>query len=253
MNLQRLLVIISPLLIWISSQVYLAWPNLFYHSVILSVILIIVTFFYLKKDNKVSKIIYFTGLTMAFYSSVTTYIALSYSGFLKQTLLIILLVSLYNFFKNSYYKLVKTELYNHDNFSALTSYISFLTIFLSASSLFGLQSLINLKVWPMLLVFLLFVILIFYINLKEFVEETKTLRRFVFLNSWIIIETAIIFVFMPTSYNVSAVSLAIIYYLLFNLSKLYLQNSLSNKKVKLYLSLSFLGLLTLLLTAPWLN
>jgi len=97
------------------------------------------------------------------------------------------------------------------------------------------------------------VLVIAYLNLTVEHDSLKTTWQFSTIITLLIAEMALVFVFLPLSYNVSGLSVGIVYYLLINLSRLYLQKALTPKKIKLYLIISYAGLAILLITARWLN
>ena len=163
------------------------------------------------------------------------------------------MVFLFNYFKNLYYFWQRPDLYKQDDHIIIRAYGSFLVIFFSAAALYGLQSLISLTVWPMMIVFAIIVFGITSINLLLENPEKKTTWQFSVMITWLIVQMAVVFTFLPLNYNVSALSVGIVYYLLINLARLYLQKALPAKKVKLYLILSYAGLAILLITARWLN
>jgi hypothetical protein len=170
-----------------------------------------------------------------------------------QILFLALLIFLFNYFKSVYYFWRRRELYKEEDNTILKAYGSFLVIFLAAADLYGLQSLLGLDVWPMLLIFTIIVLAVSYINLEISEVKKNIIWQFAIIQTVLIVETAIVFIFLPLSYNVSALSVGIIYYLFINMTRLYLLKALTPKKIKLYLIISYAGLAILLLTARWLN
>jgi len=184
---------------------------------------------------------------------ITTYISLQPSWILIQLLFLVLAVFLFNYFKSVYYFWRRFDLFKEEDFNSIKAYGSFLVIFLSAADLYGLQSLLSLTVWPLFLAFMSIVLVIAYLNLTVEHDSLKTTWQFSTIITLLIAEMALVFVFLPLSYNVSGLSVGIVYYLLINLSRLYLQKALTPKKIKLYLIISYAGLAILLITARWLN
>jgi len=253
MKFSRFAVIIFPLIIWLLAQAYFIWPELFYISLGLSAALIIAFTFFLKKPERRTPWWLMAILPLCFLISITTFISLQANGFLIQLLFLVLAIFLFNYFKNLYYFWNRPELYQEENYGSIRAYGSFLVIFFSAADLFGLQSLLSLTVWPMFLMFSVVLLGVAYLNLDLEKSDNKTTWQFSIITTWLIAEMAWVFVFLPLNYNVSALSIAIIYYLIINLTRLYLQKALTPKKIKLYLILSYAGLAILLFTANWLN
>jgi hypothetical protein len=253
MKFARLSVILFPFVIWLLAQVYFIWPELFYLVLSLSIILTIVLTFTLKQPGPKTPWWVLAILPVSFLTSITVYISLQASSLFIQFLFLALAIFLFNYFKNLYYFWQRPDLYQEEDNVVIRAYGSFLVIFFSAAVLYGLQSLISLTAWPMMIIFFIVTLAVISLNLVFENFETKTSWQFSVMIAWLITQMALVFSFLPLSYNVSALSVGIVYYLLINLARLYLQKALSPRKIKLYLTLSYAGLAFLLLTARWLN
>lgn len=252
-KLPRLLVIVLPILIWVLAQSYLIWPEFFYFSLIISVLSLVVVTFYLKQAGSKHPWWLFAVLPVIFLVAISIYITLCTNFWLIQLLFLVLLIFQFNYFKNLYYFWNRPELYNHEDMKTVRAYGGFLSAFFMAANIYGLQSLLNFDVWPMLLVFVIAVFALVYLKLKLEDHDNRAVWQFSTLISLIIFEMAWVFIFLPLNYNVSGLSVAIVYYLIINLVNLYLQKVLTPKKIKLYIALSSAGLAALLFTANWLN
>jgi len=253
MKFSRVAVIIYPLLIWLLAQAYFIWPEVLYISLAVSLVLTLATSFAIKSPERDLPWWLPAILPIFFITAMTIYVALQPSWILVQLLFLVLLIFIFNYYKNLYYFWQRPDLYEEEDNTRIEAYGGFLTIFLAAADLYGLQSLLSLTVWPMMIIFTVIVLVIAYLNLNLKNQDRKTIWQFAAMITFLIIEMALVFVFLPLSYNVSALSLGIVYYLLINLSRLYLQQALTNKKIKLYLIISYTGLAILLFTARWLN
>jgi len=249
----RLAVIIYPLVIWLLAQTYFVFPELLYIVLAVSIALTLVLTFFLKQPERNTPWWLLAILPVSFLLVITTYISLQPSWILIQLLFLVLAVFLFNYFKSVYYFWRRFDLFKEEDFNSIKAYGSFLVIFLSAADLYGLQSLLSLTVWPLFLAFMSIVLVIAYLNLTVEHDSLKTTWQFSTIITLLIAEMALVFVFLPLSYNVSGLSVGIVYYLLINLSRLYLQKALTPKKIKLYLIISYAGLAILLITARWLN
>ncbi len=253
MKFSRLAVIIFPLIIWLLAQVYFFWADLFYISLGLSVFLTVIFTFFLKKPERKVPWWLMTILPLSFLVSISIFISLQSNWIFTQLLFLALAAFLFNYFKSLYYFWSRPDLYKEEDYTIIRSYGSFLVIFFSAADLYGLQSLLSLNVWPMLLIFVVIVFVIAYLNLNLEGLEKRNVWQFSALITWLILEMAVVFIFLPLNYNISALSVGIVYYSLINVMRLYLQKSLTSRKIKLYLILSYAGLALLLFTARWLN
>lgn len=253
MKLSRLLVIFLPLFTWLLAQAYLIWPEFFYIAFLLSALAIVFVAFYLKQAGPTTPWYLPTILPLIFLFSVSVYISFCTNLWLVQILFLVLLIFQFSYFKSLYYFWNRPDLYSDEDMKITKSYASFLTIFWLAADVYGLQSLLNFDVWPMMLLFIALVFSLIYINLKSEGHNLKIAWQFSTLITLVISEATWVFVFLPLNYNISGLVIAIIYYLSSNLVNLYLQNALTPKKIKLYLILSFTGLAILLFTAGWLN
>lgn len=253
MKLSRFAVVIYPLIIWLLAQAYLFWPNFLYLAVVISVLLTLALTFYLKRPERNTPWWLLVILPILFLLSITTYISLQASYLLNQALLLVLIIFLFSYFKNLYYFWHRPDLFKEEDLLIIKAYASFLTIFFLAADLYGLQSLLGMTVWPMFIIFVILVLIIYFLNLDLAEIDPKISRQFAIINTVFLAEMALVLVFLPLSYNVAALSLGIVYYLMINLSRLYLQKALSSKKIKLYIIISYAGLALLLLTARWLN
>lgn len=253
MKFPRLAVIIYPIIIWLLAQTYFVWPNFLYLSLSISVVLTVLLNFLLKSPERQTPWWVLTLLPVSFLITITTYISLQANWLVVQLLFLVLAIFLFSYFKSIYYFWHRPDLYKNEDNTIIKAYGGFLVIFLAAADLYGLQSLLSLTVWPMFLIFSVIVLTVTYLNLQLESTSNKVVWQFSIVNTWLIVETALVFVFLPLSYNVSALSVGIIYYLCINLTRLYLQQALTPKKIKLYLIISYAGLAILLLTARWLN
>ena len=253
MKPSRLAVIILPLVIWLISQAYFIWPEFFYLSVGLSSVLIMVLAFFLKTPEQKVSWWLMAILPLSFLISMAVFISLQANGLFIQLLFLVLATFIFNYFKNLYYFWNRPDLYKEEHYSTIRAYGSLLVVFFAAADLYGLQSLLSLTVWPIFLVFVAVIGAVAYLNLNLEGLDKKTIWQFTLLITWLLIEMAWVFIFLPLNYNVAALSVCIVYYLFINLARLYLQKALTTKKIKLYLILSYAGLAILLFTARWLN
>lgn len=253
MKIARLAVIIYPLIIWILSQAFFIWPEFFYLAAAITAVLTFSLSFLLKRVELKKPWWFFAVLPLILALSVFVYASLQTNWFLIQILFFVVASFLFSYYKGVYYLGNRPDLYDDGNQSILVAYGSFLAVFFWAANLYGLQSFLNLTVWPMFIVFSLIVLITNYLNLDLNGVDSKNVWQFSIIGTLLLSEMALVFVFLPLNYNVSGGAIGIVYYLFIGLNKLYLQKALTSKKVKIYLITSYVGLAILLLSARWLN
>jgi hypothetical protein len=253
MKFSRLAVIIYPVIMWLLAQSYFIWPELLYTALGVSVAITLLLTFLLRSPEREASWWLLALLPISFTVAITAYISLQSSWLVVQLLFLVLAIFLFNYFKSIYYFYHRLDLYKEEDNTIIKAYGSFLVVFFGAADLYGLQSLLSLTVWPMFLVFSLIILIVAYLNLNLDNFDRKVIIQFSAIITLLITEMALVFIFLPLSYNVAALSVGIIYYLFINMTRLYLQKALTPKKIKLYLIISYAGLAILLLTARWLN
>lgn len=253
MKFSRLAVIVYPVTIWLLAQSYFIWPEFLYIALGLSVALTVALTFLIRRPERETSWWILTLLPVGFLITITAYSSLQSHWIAIQLLFFVLAVFLFNYFKSLYYFWHRSDLYKPEDNTIIKAYGSFLVIFFAAADLYGLQSLLSLTVWPMFLIFFVLVFVITYLNLDLEKFDKKIILQFSAINTLLISEMALVFIFLPLGYNTAALSVGIVYYLFINMTRLYLQKALTPKKIKLYLIISYAGLAILLLTARWLN
>ncbi len=161
------------------------------------------------------------------------------------------LVFLYIYLKHIYYYLLQPlayEVFSIENISAYTNWLSF---FLLAATIYGLQSFLNLPIIYLILIMLAVTALIVYQMIWAHKIELTAGLPYLLISCLVLVELAWSISFLPFNYNISGLCLAICYYVIIGLVKNHLLGKLDAKKVKIYLSLGSLCLLLILFTAKW--
>lgn len=249
----RLAVTIYPLIIWLLSEVYFFEPNSFYMAVGASLLLTVALTFYLKQPSASWPWWFATVLPSAFLGTGAVYASLQVSKIVVQLIFLLVVIFLFIYFKNLYYQYRRPDLYAPEEFELVKSFGGLLIVFFSSASLLGLKSLLNLTAWPMFLVFATIILAVVFINLEGEVTNRRTVWQFSLITTFLLAEEAIVFLMLPLQYNVAALCLAIIYYLIISLTKLYFRQALTGKKIRYYLLASYSGITLALLTARWFN
>jgi hypothetical protein len=249
----RLAVTIYPIIILLLAEIYFFRPDAFYVSLGVSVLLTLVLSWSLWSINRPWPWLLAVFIPAGFLVASSVYASLQMNKIIVQAIFLLNTIFLFIYFRNLYYYYRRPNLYAAEEFAVVKSFGGLMTVFFSAASMFGLQSLLNLTTWPMFLVFITFSLGLTFVNLEDEPAELTVRGRFSLIIVSILAQAAFIFLLLPLQYNVSALCLTIAYYLLINLTKLYLRQALTPRKVRYYLLASGVGLALLLLTARWFN
>ena len=182
--------------------------------------------------------------------------AVAYSIFLDNKLIIQLLwlaviILLYFYLRYTYYYLLNPLAYKPFSIESISSFSNWLTFFLAAAVAYGLQSFLNLSVWPLELILLLIIFLIIYQIIWANKIALKASALYILICSLVLVELSWSISFLPFNYNIAGLILAICYYILIGLVKDYLLNRLDKKTVELYLGIGLASLILILFTAQW--
>jgi hypothetical protein len=141
--------------------------------------------------------------------------------------------------------------YQPYSLESLSLYLCLLTGFFFFSSCFGTLILLQLNLF--LLLAILFVVSglmtyqFFWIH-KVAIDKS---RLFVVCIALVLVELFVAISYLPTGYYVNSFILTISYYLMLGFSKHFLANTLTKRRVAIYVSLAVVSVLAVLLTAQW--
>lgn len=194
----------------------------------------------------------FLILPTCFLTSVAIYSTLIINKFFIQFLFLINFLFIYSYLQNTYHCLMHPKFYENEKFQNIVFCGNFLTFFFTSCIIYGLQSLLHVPIWILLVVILPVIALMIY-NIM-WINEINYKENFIFIliNCLILTEIALSLFFLPLTYHVNALILSICYYMSANLFKLYLKNILTHRSIKLYLISGCSGIALILLTAQWL-
>ena len=168
-----------------------------------------------------------------------------------QILYIACSILLYYYFFSIYLFFYKPGLYKSFTIENLANYGSFIIFFLLSLLIYGLESILDVPVWILILLVMGYSLLITYQVFWAHKVEVKKALIFSFINCLILVEIAWTISYLPVKYSVAAMALSICYYIAIGLSRLYLLEKLDSATIKLYLSLGLVSLLIIMLTAQW--
>jgi len=252
MKYNRYLPVLIPLLIWLGTQVFLAYPTMIYVVIVVSVLLIFFALWQFARASSVDKAWWnFLILPALLVLSVIVYSSLQTAGWFVQFLFFLNLVICYLFFRFSYYYLLNPLSYKISSIENLSLYGNFLIFFFIAASLFGFQLFLNAPAWLSTLAVALFSALIVY---QVFWANKIKIRGnlfFLLVLVLILAELAWAISFLPLDNNIAGFTLAIFYYMMIGLVRMELVSGLSKDKLRFYLGFGFTSIVIILLTARW--
>ncbi len=245
---RKTFIFITPIIIFFLLELIYFKINFFY---ILLFLINFLLFFSLKKisNKKIKDKEFLSYLILPFFfvNGLILYILLKESVYLIHLLFVLLIFFVYYYLRQLY-------LYSQDKTSVkwgnLSFYTSYLALFFVFSFVFGYRSSLS------SIGFLTIVLTIATIMLTYYMFWSYDLNK---SNNFIIIlvigiimtELAWVFFFLPFNYNIIALILAILFYMITGITRLYLKESLNKKKIKFYFSVGFGSILLILLTAKF--
>ncbi len=252
----KLLTILTPVLIFVLLQIIFLKTSLVYAGLLISSLGLLIT---IKRFSKQSRI---TDKWINFFIFPFLFLNTSvvYSLFLtKDKIWLIELIFLLNLFvlnyflKNAYDYLFNPGSYKKNSLENLFSYGNFLIIFFLSSTVYGLQTFLGVNSSLLILIFVVLNILIiyqfFYINRINIKDNLV----YLFISVFILAQISWSLYFLPLNFNLTGLILAICYYMIAGTVKSYLKNNLSKKILKLYLSFGFGSIFFILLSANWIE
>jgi hypothetical protein len=223
-----------------------------YVSLVFANLLIFFTVSQFTKASAVSKSWhYFLILPALFLTGLGVYSILFASKFIVQILFVLNFIFLYFYLRSVYYYLIQPAMYKDLTLENISSYGNFLTFFFISSVIYGLQSFLNIPIWPLMVIMVFVAALIVYQVLWANKIEIKSSLVYIFISSLVLVEIAWSISFLPLNFNVAGLILAICYYMLMGLVRHHLLENLDKRTVQLYLFSGFGSILIVLLTSRW--
>lgn len=257
MKLPRLIIIITPLLLWLISQATLVRPSLFYSSLTGGALLIILSVKYVGDRQRPAWFLAAIS-PILFWLSFSAYTAVIVSPFWIQTIDVLVVWFIFSYLKNwHYYSLspavASTPAINYaaklDN---LLTAGGFLSAWAAAAVLLALPAFLS---WPVyfLLPAVAAVTALLFLQFNFLPAATgRSSTLFLGLNVLILTELVWTFSLLPLNFNILALFFAIAYYLGRLIMRLYLAGGLNWRAVKLPLIFSAIAIFILFLTSRWL-
>ncbi len=251
MRYRKALILLTPLFILGLYELFYLKPELIYIWLLLSNLALLFTIRSFSKFWNVSNWWDYCILPVFFVSSLAIYVSLLISKTTIQFLFFINFVFIFYYLKNAYFYFAKKEKGKAlmQNFSALGS---FLVVFFVSASIFGLHLFLNVSLWLSIFIYTVIILMLVY---SVFITNQIKIRQniyFIFLITLIMAEIFYVISFLPFSYKILGLTVAICYYISIGILKFHLKNSLTQKAVKLYLTAGIASILVLFLSAQWL-
>ncbi|MDO9399199.1 MAG: hypothetical protein Q7T79_00715 [bacterium] len=255
MKYNYLLPLLTPLIVFVFLEIFFGYPKMIYIILVLINLIIFFTVWRLTKASKIDKQWWNFLILPALMSSMV----IAYSIFLNnnnkiliQLLFIASIIFLYFYLYCVYYYLIRPQSYKTFSIENISSYGNLLTFFLTASTIYGLQSFLNLPIWILEIIMSVIIFLIVYQIIWANKIDFKKGLPYILVCCLILIEFSWSISFLPFNYNIAGLILTIGYYILASLMKDHLLDKLNKKAIKIYLSIGLISLLLILFTAQWL-
>ncbi len=253
MHLNRFLPLLIPLFTLILFEIFFFNPKMIYVVLVLVNLLIFFAVWQFIKDSDMNKDWWnFLILPSMMSTVVVIYTILLSNKFLIQLLFILNIILLYFYLCYIYYYLVRPAAYRAFSIENISSYGNFLTFFLIATTIYGMQAFLSVKTWLLMIIMLAATCLIVYqVMWANKIDLNKGLI-YILISCLIILELSWSISFLPLNHHIAGLIIAICYYMLIGLVRHFLLDKLDKKIIRLYLGFGMASLFVVLITARWL-
>jgi hypothetical protein len=251
MKILRLMTILVPLLTFIGLQVLAMEPSWFYY-VLIFCNLVIFSLYYFARAAKTNRAWFnILILPLLFLNSSILYSSILTNTLLIQLLHLFFLAALFVYLRNLYIYLFKPLKYKSQSLENINFLISFVVIFYSVAGVLSLKNFIDLNLWQIIIPI---AIVLFFILFQLFcLYQVKFKNNIIFstILTLNIMEIVLISTFLPHTYSIIGLVIAIVFYASAGLSLLHLSYKLTKVQVKTHLGLSIIFLLLIFLSSRW--
>lgn len=171
---------------------------------------------------------------------------------LQHIVVFLVIIVSYYFLTYLYYFLCRITNYTPLSLESSSSYFDTVSYLFLGIVVYGLINLLNLKLWYLAIVIIIVTFILtyqfFWINK---ISERNNLFASILI-SILMIEFFWSISFFPVAHFISGLALAIIYYVIINLSLVNFLEKLNKKIINLYLSVGLVCIFVILLSAKWL-
>ncbi len=252
MLLIRLLPLLAPIFIFCLNQVFFFFPKFLYIVLVFSGLVLFFVFWRISLETKVDKKWWDYFLLPVLLSfALTVYSIFLTNKILIQILFILNSIILYSYIKAVYYYLIQPEKYKAFSIENISSAANLFCFFLIAAIIYGLQSFLNFSVALSAVAMLFLVVFLVYQNIWSSKISQPGSLSYIFIICLIIIELMWLISFLPVNFNISALTISIVYYIIIGLTKNYLSDQLDNQTIRSYLIFGFVGLAIIFASSKW--
>lgn len=237
------------------SQAYLSNPELFYSSLAVGALLIVLSVRHISYKEHHNWLL-FVIAPVLFFLSLASYVAIIISAFWIKVIFLATASYLFLYFKNLYYYFNSpdAEVVEKRGASLDNLFIAggFLTLFATAAVWFGLPAFLNWSPSATLPVLAL-VILLLFVQFSLFSpNQSRPLGPTAFLIVLLLTQIAWGLSLLPLNFNILALFMSINYYFGLTVLRLKWSGSLNRRAIQLPLILSGVAMFFLFITSRWL-
>jgi len=255
MRHNRFLPLIVPLLTLILFEIFFFFPKMIYVVLVLVTLVIFSAVWQFYRASEINKEWWsrLGGIILPVLMSiaVVAYTTLLSSKLVIQILFILNIILLYSYLRQIYYYLIRPLAYEAFSIENISSFGNFLTFFLLAATIYGLQSFLNISIWLLMIAMLAVTSLIIYQVVWANKIDLRKGLPYILITSLILFELSWSVSFLPLNHNISGLVIALCYYMLIGLVRHFLLDALDSGKIKFYLGFGFTSLFIILFTARW--
>ena len=250
--LNKILPYLSGILVGITFEIWAIHPEWTYYIGLILAFIVVVSIWLLTGRHLLRKTFW------NFLSTPFLYIVSSFIFFLlidnlviRQLFIvgtaIIVLLTLHNIFSF----LHQTEKYQPYALENIYSYVNLISLWLYYASFFGISILLGWPFWFFIILIFILTSFLFMRTLWSFKIPWQKSKLFILIIGLVLAEAGYIVYSLPTSYVFNALLLIVIYYLMMNIMKDYLQGVISRGNVRKYLLISLAVVTTAVATTKW--
>jgi len=253
MKSSRLLLFLTPIVLFLCLESFLIWPKFLFASEFIALAWLVFVVRYLALRSSLGKKWFIHALLpFLLFASLSLSAAILVNRLLVQVIFVFLILFLSRYLKLLYNFWIKNDLKQIDRLPNFSLSAGLLIIFSAIFNIYSLQVFVSWSTWSLFLLSCLTVILVTYHNWQICQMNIKENINLFAIVNLLLIETIAVLFFWPFNYQLLALVVVLIYYVLINCARLYLSANLDKAKIKFYLIFSAAVFVVLILSARWL-
>jgi len=243
--------ILVPVLAFIGLQ-FLAIQTAWFYYLLIFCNLIIFSLYYFAQAAKITKDWFkVLALPLLFLNSTILYSSILTNNSLIQLIYLFFLLALFIYLRNLYIYFFKPLKYKSQSLENANFLISFIVIFYSVGGILSLKNFIDLDLWQIIIPISIILFLMLFQLFWFYKIKFKNNLFFSIIIAFTLTEIVLASTYLPHTYSIIGLIIAILFYVSVGLSLLELTYKLTRKQVKIYLSLSIISLLLIFLSSSW--